>query len=69
MIGKRDRKEEDSLVRRSNDKEGKEPTKKTIILQQNQLQKSGNKDNSSKNIYYGVGLISLILVVASAMVV
>jgi len=37
--------------------------------QQNPSQKLDNKDNSSKNVYYGVGVISLVILVISMVVV
>ena len=37
--------------------------------QQNQFQKIDNKDNNSKSIYYGVGVIGLVILVISMLVI
>ena len=64
MIEERERKEEDSLSI-SGDKKDQGPIKKVVDSQQNQPQKTDNKENRHKNIYYGVGLISLVLFLVS----
>jgi hypothetical protein len=59
---------ENSQIKTSPIKDKKDYESKEEVNKQNQSQKPDNKDNN-KNIYYGVGLISLILLATGLVVV
>ena len=69
MIEERERKEEENSLSISGDKKDQEPIKKVDDSRQNQPQKTDNKEKHRKNIYYEIGLISLVLFLMSMMVV